>query len=59
MTEQFNVRLDPHTLATIRWLTAELKVSQVDVIRLAVRALARQELASESEKPEKKTARAN
>lgn len=38
-TEQFNVRLDTETRQRIEQLCKELGVSQVDVIRLAIRLL--------------------
>jgi hypothetical protein len=48
---QFNVRLDPVTLRTIEALQEELQISQADVVRLAVRALAREELKNPPKKP--------
>lgn len=52
MKSQFNCRLDPGTLDTLNTLCRELGVSQADVVRLAVRLLARREL---PKKPSRKT----
>jgi antitoxin component of RelBE/YafQ-DinJ toxin-antitoxin module len=48
---QFNVRLDSLTLERIEALQAELGISQADIIRLAVRALAKEELKNPPKKP--------
>ena len=41
---QFNVRLQPTTVQLVNQLKVALGVSQADVVRLAVRRMARQEL---------------
>jgi len=54
MATQFNVRLDPVTVELVKQLRELLAVSNTDVIKLAVRVLARNELGGK--KPEKKSA---
>lgn len=43
MKKQFNVRLEEETIALVEELAEELGVSQADIIRMAVRLLAKRE----------------